>query len=615
MPATGIDENIASSHANWRKDLFDLLSEPMQARFGILRERSDFLVDEPWALASFGKVTLRRGWWTFECEGDGDVSGVELRLLSAEDTLVAFSLRRALKGCTFFQTDKTLDISLLASAWPGRVRLRTLQLRRLSRTEEAGLAVAMLSRLAKTDKPLSKIVHIASRVLAGRSLRIQSLASALSTGAPQERAVRVVATMRTVQQNGVTAVLYDDERLHPRATEIVANLFERLPLLQAAYSDRSEGGQIRPKPQWDPDLAAVAVYADSPVFFRGRVNVTDAWSRLKKLSEQAGTVARVALPLSIRDAVDSTPFMAPPVPRLPSTPLVSVVIPTKIRIDLLERCLEGLVDRTDYPALEVVIVNGCSDHPRFEEVIAQASTKLRLRRVDDAGSFNFSRLVNLGVRNSEGKVVLLLNDDVEAIETGWLHRIVESAIAPGVGCVGARLVYPDQTIQHAGMTLGISGVCGHLWKGLSRSEAALIPQVVLPSQRMAVTGACLAVRREIFDRVGGLDEINFPVAFNDVDFCLRVRALGYRTIYRGDAALIHHESQSRGLDDATMKSRKRLARETAAFLDRWRELLSDDPFGSPAFDPMLESGAIHPSLREEAVENSTSIAHRPRRGG
>ena len=598
MPTTVSDDKTKPGRLNWRPLVLDLLKEPIQENSGIRRDSNAFVVDEPWARASFRKVTLRRGWWTFECEGEGDVSGVELRLLSAEDTLLAFSLRRALKGRTLFQTDKTFDVSLLASAWPGRVKLRTLQLRRLSRTEEAGLAVAMLSRLTKADKPLSKLVHVAGRVLAGRSLRIQSPVPPLSPGTPPEPVVRLVATMRTVVENGVTAVLYDDERLHPRATEIVANLFERLPLLQVAYSDRFEGGQIRPRPEWDADLAAVAVYANSPVFFRGKVDVADAWNRLKEVSARVNTVARVALPLSIRDAANGDPIIAPPVPRLPSTPLVSVVIPTKIRIDLLERCLEGLVERTDYPTLEVVIVNGCSDHPLFEEVIAQASKRLRLRRVDDSGSFNFSRLVNLGVRNSEGDVVLLLNDDVEPIETGWLHRIVESAIAPGVGCVGARLLYPDRTIQHAGVTLGVSGVCGHLWKGLSTSEAALIPQVILPSQRMAVTGACLAVRRELFDRVGGLDETNFPVAFNDVDFCLRVRALGYRTIYRGDAALIHHESQSRGLDDATMKSRKRLTRETAAFLDRWRELLRDDPFGSPAFDPLLESGAIHPSLRE-----------------
>jgi GT2 family glycosyltransferase len=614
MPAITSDDVATLARSNWRPLVLDLLTEHVQSDFGIRREGNAFVVDEPWALASFERVTLQHGWWKFECEGEGDVSGVELRLLSPEDTLLAFSLRRDVNGRTFFHTDRTFDVALLASAWPGRVKLHTLRLRRLSKFEEATFAGEMLSRLVKSDKPFSKLLHVASRVWAGRSLRIQSPAPIRTVEVQLEPPIGNSSNVRNLVRNGLTAVLREDEQLHPHAMEIAAGVFARSPKLQAVYADLSECGRIRPRPEWDAELAAVASYAKSPVFFRGETDVSDAWGRLRELSAKAGAIARIALPLASRDNAIDEAIVSLPIPRLQSTPLVSVVIPTKIRIDLLERCLEGLAERTDYPALEVVIVNGCSDHPRFEEVIAHASTELRLRRVDDPGPFNFSRLVNLGVRNSEGEVILLLNDDVEAIETGWLHRIVESAIAPGIGCVGARLLYPDRTIQHAGVTLGVSGVCGHLWKGLSTSEAALIPQVVLPSQRMAVTGACLAVRRELFDRVGGLDETNFPVAFNDVDFCLRVRALGYRTIYRGDAALIHHESQSRGLDDATMQSRKRLTRETAAFLDRWREHLIDDPFGSPAFDPLTERGTIHPSLREEAARDLTSAAHMRRQG-
>jgi len=589
---------IARDTGNLRTRLLDLLAEPMLENPGIRREGNDFIIDEPWKLASFGPIALRRGWWTFECEGEGDVGGVELRLVSPEDTLIAFSMRRSLKGRALFHTDKTFDVSLLTSPWPGRVKFRLLRLRRLSTLEEANLTGAMFVRLAKSDKPFSKLLHVASRVLAGRSLRIQHPIVHETKPSQFDMPIHPAGIMRTIVAEGVTAVLREDEHLHPRAVEIVANIFARSPVLQAVYADRRDGEQIRPRPEWDADLAEVAAYADSPVFFRGEVEASGAWGRLNKLSAKAGAIGRIALPLAFRDTTIAKAITPPPVPQLRFSPLVSVVIPTKFRIDLLERCLEGLAERTDYPALEIVIVNGSVDDQRIEEALARASAKLRLRRVDEYGPFNFSRLINLGVRISEGEVVLLLNDDVEPIEVGWLHRIVESVMSKGVGCVGARLLYPDGTIQHAGVTLGLAGVCGHLWKGLSMDEAALIPQVVLPSQRMAVTGACLAVRRELFDRVGGLDELHFPVAFNDVDFCLRINALGYRTIYRGDAALIHHESQSRGQDDANMERRKRLARETEQFLARWRELSLDDPFGSPAFDPVLESGAIHPSLRE-----------------
>ena len=614
MPTFRSYEKDKLDRSNWRPLVLDLLSESLRTNSGIRRDGNDFVVSEPWSLAHFGQVTLRRGWWTFECEGEGDVGSVELRLLSPEDTLLTYSLRRAPTGRIFFHANKVFDVSLLASAWPGRVRLRTLRLRRLSILEEVRLAGTLVSRLAKSDKPFSKLAHVASRVIAGRSLRMQSPIQPERYATQPQSPRPAIGSLRAIVADGVTAVLRSDERLHPRAIEIVAQTFAHSPMLQAVYADLSEGGQIRPRPEWDADLAAIATYAESPVFFRGEAKASGAWTRLNAMAAQTGAVARIALPLGMRDATIDEPFTSPPIPRLPSAPLVSVVIPTKIRIDLLERCLEGLVERTDYPALEVVIVNGSADLQRIEAAIAPASKKLRVRRVDDSGSFNFSRLVNLGVRGSTGEVVLLLNDDVEAIEVGWLHRMVESAIAPGVGCVGARLLYPDRTIQHAGVTLGLSGVCGHLWKGLSMAEAALIPQVVLPSQRMAVTGACLAVRRELFDRVDGLDEVSFPVAFNDVDFCLRINALGHRTIYRGDAVLIHHESQSRGKDDATLKSRKRLTRETANFLARWRGLSLDDPFGSPAFDPVLESGAIHPSLRETKEHEAMPNARTLRRG-
>ena len=195
--------------------------------------------------------------------------------------------------------------------------------------------------------------------------------------------------------------------------------------------------------------------------------------------------------------------------------------------------------------------------------------------------------------NHQRKVVLLLNDDVEPIAAGWLHRMVDAVLAPDVGAVGARLVYPEGPIQHAGVILGLGGVCGHLWKGLPADEAARNPYVVYPGARLAVTGACLAVRREAFDQVGGLDEQAFPVAYNDIDFCLRLHAAGYRNIYRGDVVLVHYESQSRGHDNETSRRRLRLARETGQFLKRWRRMIEDDPFGSPEFDSTIESGAVH----------------------
>jgi GT2 family glycosyltransferase len=284
-----------------------------------------------------------------------------------------------------------------------------------------------------------------------------------------------------------------------------------------------------------------------------------------------------------------------PRPSLDPAPRVSVIIPTKSNTDLLAKGLAGLRENTGYPNLEVVIVDNGSTDPRFKDVIDTASAAMDVTVVEDRDAFNFSRLVNAGARRSSGEVILLFNDDVTPIEAGWLHRMVQSALLPGVGAVGARLNYPDGTVQHAGVILGFGGVAGHLWKGTAKAAAERSPYIACPGSRLVVTAACLAVRRSVFEDVGGFDEA-FAVAFNDVDFCLRLHERGLRNIYRGDAVLVHHEGKSRGKDDDSIAKRKRLAVETGKFLTRWKHFTWDDPFGSPAFDPLSESGAVHRSL-------------------
>jgi GT2 family glycosyltransferase len=274
---------------------------------------------------------------------------------------------------------------------------------------------------------------------------------------------------------------------------------------------------------------------------------------------------------------------------------VSIVIPTKTRIDLLALCMASL-ERTDYERVEIVVVNNGSTSPELPGVLERARHFADVIEIVDDGQFNFSRLVNAGVKRASGEVVVLLNDDIEAIDPSWLRRLVESACDPANGAVGARLVYPDGSIQHAGIVLGIGGVCGHLWRGMRPDDAMQHPCVSLPSERAAVTGACIAVRRSVYEQVGGMDEVNFPVTLNDVDFCLRLRAAGFRNIYRGDAVLIHHESQSRGADQASHAKSRRLNSETIKFLDVWRLAFEADPYYSPALDMTRDDGRWHPSL-------------------
>lgn len=575
--------------------VIDLLREPFDSQ-AIVREGGTFHTSEAWAVASFGNRTLARGWWCFECEGDGDMSGVELRLLSAEDALLAFSPARAANMTAMIPTSRTFSVRLMVSVWPGLTTLSKLRLRRLPVWEEAKLASAMAGRVLRTDKPFRKLVHVASRAIGGRTLRLQTPMSIAQPPAPPPADGVSSLAFKVQHRSEISAVIRTIDVLHPRAFDIVSAKFASDPRLQAVYADVDEGGVVRPLPQWDPDLRLDRLAPASPVFFRGASAAVDPWSRVASLAAAEGTITRIPLPLSRRPYSLAPRLARPPLPQLERLPFVSVVIPTRSRPDLLKQCLLGLARRTDYPPLDVLVVDNGADRTALAEAVSSVGSDLAVSTMAAHGPFNFSRLINRGVAATRGELVLLLNDDVEAIEPGWLHRMVESALRPDVGCVGARLIYPDRTIQHAGVMLGLAGPCGHLWKGLDEVQAEAVPQVVLPSGRMAVTGACLAVRREVFDDAGGLDEDAFGVALNDIDFCLRTRQRGLRTLYRGDAVLVHHESQSRGSDDANRARRLRLARESQTFLSRWGPLLQDDPFASPAYDLTLECGAVHPAL-------------------
>jgi GT2 family glycosyltransferase len=202
-----------------------------------------------------------------------------------------------------------------------------------------------------------------------------------------------------------------------------------------------------------------------------------------------------------------------------------------------------------------------------------------VRVVSSPGPFNFSRLINLGRANASGEVLIILNDDVEALSASWLHELVGQANRPEIGCVGALLLYPDGRVQHAGVVLGINGSAGHAFRYASGDDPGDGFRLQVVHEVSAVTGACLAVRACLFDEVGGFAE-DLPVALNDIDFCLKVQERGYRNLFTPHARLIHRESSSRGLD-VTPTRLRRLSRENAAFHRRWGEVALSDPFYSP----------------------------------
>lgn len=269
--------------------------------------------------------------------------------------------------------------------------------------------------------------------------------------------------------------------------------------------------------------------------------------------------------------------------RLPSKPpLVSILIPTKDRINLLKVCLKSVLEKTDYEEFEIIILDNDSELVEsllyFDEI--QKDYRIKVKKI--SGPFNYSAINNKGVEEARGDIIILLNNDIEVIERGWLRELVSHAIRPEIGCVGAKLLYPDDTIQHAGVILGLGGVAGHAYRGFEKKHTGSHLRLNLSQNYEAVTAACLAVRRDVFNEVGGLDAKNLAVAFNDVDFCIRVRKAGYRNLWTPFALLYHHESASRGSDETPDKI-KRFQKEASYMKERWKDVLSNDPTYNPNF--------------------------------
>lgn len=247
---------------------------------------------------------------------------------------------------------------------------------------------------------------------------------------------------------------------------------------------------------------------------------------------------------------------------LPSAYSCSVIIPTRDRADLLQQCLESLWRTTESArakglALEILVVDNGSVEPETAELLQEWYGRLQVLRSDEA--FNWSRLNNLAAARAVGDLLLLLNNDIEALKPGWLEAMAAHALRPAVGTVGALLLYPDGTIQHSGVVLGMNRAADHAYRYLKPDHVVHRGRSQLLTGWGAVTGACLMMRRELLERVGGLDE-GLPVEFNDVDLCLRLGQLGYRHMISPEAVLVHHESQSRDAKDSgtALQARRRV---------------------------------------------------------
>ncbi|MCU0704023.1 MAG: glycosyltransferase family 2 protein [Fimbriiglobus sp.] len=266
---------------------------------------------------------------------------------------------------------------------------------------------------------------------------------------------------------------------------------------------------------------------------------------------------------------------------LRTQPLVSVVIPNKDHPDVLARCVDSLA-KASYANYELLIVENGSTDPQTHALYAELKKQPHVRVLEWAKPFNYAAVNNFAAAEAKGDLLLFLNNDIEAINPDWLEELVKIAVQPGVGAVGAKLLYADDTIQHAGIVVGMGGVAGHAHLNYPRTAPGHGQRLLFTQNVAAVTGACLLMPRAVFRQIGGFDE-GFVLAFNDVDICLKVLQAGYRVVWTPDALLYHLESKTRGYED-TPEKQARFKRECDLFHSKWGDFLkAGDPYYSPHF--------------------------------
>jgi GT2 family glycosyltransferase len=423
------------------------------------------------------------------------------------------------------------------------------------------------------------------------------------------------------------AFLDHDDMLHPDAIQELINAVARRPDLDLVYTDEDkitlEGVREDPyfKPDWSPDLLLSNMYVghflvirrsliaelgglraefdgsqDFDLVLRAtertmRIDHIPAvlyhWRRVpgstadhyenKPAAHNAArraledAVQRRQLGAVVEQGLDPRSFRVRYVIR--GEPRVSVIIPTRDRVGLLRKCVNSLRWTVNTPHVELVVVNNASIEEQTYRYLDQLKSEPMTRVVDYMAPFNYSAIMNFAMRETEGEILLLLNNDVEALEPGWFEAMLEHALQPGVGAVGCKLVYPgERVIQHAGVIF-VGGVAGHAHKGAADDRAGWMYGPDRIANYSAVTAACMMVPRDVLSRVGGFDE-SLAVAFNDVDLCIRIGEAGYRIVYTPFARLVHQESASVGRPE---DGRILDAHEIEHMRRRWGSILDNDP--------------------------------------
>jgi GT2 family glycosyltransferase len=398
------------------------------------------------------------------------------------------------------------------------------------------------------------------------------------------------------------------DRLVPHALACFIEASQRAPDALVLYCDEETATAEGEAPIFKPDWS-VRLQAERP--YVGRLMLTrlgHARSRIRLANAigETGFVQAVLHGLGRREVrhvrrflvrtrqrrreeQDVTSSNEPRRARAPETS-VTIVMATRDHEALLRRTISGILEKTRFAQLDLVIVDNGSTDKRALSLLQSAAKDERVTLLRAPGPFNFAALNNLGAAEGRGAVIVFLNNDMEIIEPEWLRELSERAIDPQVGAVGCKLLYPDGRIQHAGVVVGLGEGAGHFDAGLRDGEPGWLGRNRILHEASAVTGACLAVERAKFVAVGGFDAVHLPVEFNDIDLCLRLEELGFATLWTPFARVVHLESASRR--KATFRRLDTHAAERAYFRQRWADRLRDDPYFHPGLSLVSLSAAL-----------------------
>ena len=408
-------------------------------------------------------------------------------------------------------------------------------------------------------------------------------------------------------------VLDSGDLMPDYALAVLAERLAGAPDLAVIYSDEdtvgADGVHRDPifKPDWSPCLQAGAPYVGRPALVRAGALAPGAEGLAALFRDDQTVIDRILAGTApaavghvrrvlyhrragrIAVAASARPRLSSVAGDASAWPPVGIVIPTRDRADLLAECIRGLKERTDYPAYEIVVVDNGSTAPDALALLRDLDRDVSIKVVRRPGPFNFSALSNDGAKATTAPVLAFVNNDIVVVDAGWLKPLVRFAVMPQVGVVGAKLLFPDGRLQHAGVVLGFGGIAGHLYRRMPADHRGYCNRLTVAHEVGAVTAACIAVERHKFEAVGGFDAENLPVDLNDMDLCLRISERGWTNLWTPESVLIHLQSATRGIDpDPFVLYRQ----ERNYFVRRWAEKMRDDPYFHPALSLFAHEVAL-----------------------